>query len=52
MAEIKCAECGRERTESDRDYSPMQVMFGQPIGWYSGDDGEICGAYMERIMKL
>jgi hypothetical protein len=22
------------------DYNPIQVITGQPLGWYSGDDGE------------
>jgi hypothetical protein len=26
-------------------------MTGQPLGWYSGDDGEICPEDMERAMS-
>jgi hypothetical protein len=42
-----CIVCGRERTPEDVDYSPLQVMTAQPCGWYSGDDGEICGHDMD-----
>lgn len=42
-----CDMCGRERTPQDKNYSPMQVVTGQPCGWYSGDDGEICGHDMD-----
>jgi hypothetical protein len=46
-----CVVCGRHRTPADREYSPLQVMTGQPLGWYSGDDGEICPEDMERAMS-
>ena len=42
-----CIICHRERTAEDKNYSPMQVITGQPCGWYSGDDGEICGHDMD-----
>lgn len=42
-----CGICGRERTPADKDYSPMQAITGQPCGWYSADDGEICGHDMD-----
>lgn len=45
----ECVICGRERTLGDGehpmdsyDYNPLQVVTGKPVGWYSGDDGEIC----------
>lgn len=39
----KCSLCGRERTIDDAyDYNPLQAMTGKPLGWYSGDDGEVC----------
>lgn len=44
---VTCIICNRERTPEDKDYSPMQVVWGQPCGWYSGDDGEICGHDMD-----
>lgn len=47
---VKCQVCGRERTPEDRDYSPMQVFLGQKLGWYSGDDGELCGADLQNIL--
>lgn len=46
--EIKCLACGRERDaynnpEDMHNYSPASIIIdGQPSGWYSGDDGEIC----------
>lgn len=46
----KCLECKRERTPEDKDYSPMQAVTGQPCGWYSGDDGEICGHCMDVML--
>ena len=45
-----CAVCGRERTADDRDYSPLQVIHGRPLGWYSGDDGEICPEDFAKLM--
>lgn len=45
----RCLLCTRERTVGDPDhpmdaydYNPLQVVTGQPLGWYSGDDGEVC----------
>lgn len=47
-----CGSCGRERTLSDAyDYNPLQVVTGQPLGWYSDDDGEICPECMERVIR-
>lgn len=46
-----CTQCGRERTPDDGAYSPMQVIFGQRIGWYSGDDGEICPEDMTTLIR-
>lgn len=41
---------GHEETPEDKDYTPIQVMTGQPCGWYSGDDGEICGHDMDVML--
>lgn len=47
----RCSDCHRERTINDfNDYNPLQVVTGQPIGWYSGSDGEICGGCMAKMM--
>lgn len=47
----KCSSCRRERTLADvYDYNPLQVITGQPLGWYSGDDGEVCPECMTRIV--
>ena len=52
MSEIqKCGVCGRERTLEDAyHYSPLQVITGQPLGWYSAEDGEICPEDMTEMM--
>jgi len=47
---VTCCVCNRERTPQDVDYSPLQVMTNQPCGWYSGDDGEICGHDMDVML--
>lgn len=48
----KCIICARERTIEDAyDYNPLQVVTGQPLGWYSGDDGEICPQDMEKMLR-
>lgn len=48
----KCGACGRERTLNDvNDYSPLQAITGAPLGWYSGDDGEICPQDMTKMMR-
>lgn len=48
---MTCDECGRERDLSDvNDYSPLQVLTGSPVGWYSGSDGEMCGACMANLI--
>lgn len=47
-----CDICGRERTDQDPDYEPLQLLtLGTRIGWYSGDDGEICGADMQIMFQ-
>ena len=47
----KCSSCSRPRTIADAyDYNPLQVVTGQPLGWYSGDDGEVCPECMTRIV--
>lgn len=47
-----CDMCGRERTiHDDYDYNPLQVVTGRPLGWYSGDDGEICSRCMTKTLR-
>lgn len=48
---VECMECKREREPMDDDYNPMQVIFGAKIGWYSDDDGELCGECMSALLK-
>lgn len=47
-----CSLCRRQRTVSDAyDYNPLQVITGQPVGWYSGDDGEVCPQCMAKTLS-
>lgn len=53
-----CSICKRERTAGDGDhpmdaydYSALQVITRQKLGWYSGDDGEVCPEDMERTVR-
>jgi len=48
----ECSLCRRERTAMDAyDYNPLQVITRQPLGWYSGDDGELCPECMTKTMR-
>lgn len=40
---IRCLDCDRHRKPDEPDYNPIQLLIGQAPGWYSGDDGELCG---------
>ena len=46
-----CDVCGRESNEYDYAYTPMQVFLGNDLGWYSGDDGEMCGECMTKALR-
>lgn len=53
-----CELCGRRRTVADPrhhmdayDYSLLQAINGQRLGWYSADDGEICPECMEVTVR-
>jgi hypothetical protein len=53
----RCSMCRRERTigmgehpMDAYDYSPLQVIGGKSVGWYSGDDGEMCPECMTRTL--
>lgn len=48
---VTCDMCARERHEHDFDYGPLQVIAGTDLGWYSGDDGELCGDCMTNLMR-
>lgn len=58
MTEIPtCMSCKRDRTTGGGahpmdayDYSPLQVVTRQPLGWYSGDDGEMCPECMTSTL--
>ena len=52
-----CCICGRERTIGDPryhtdayDYHPKQARTGQPLGWYSGRDAQICPEDFTKLM--
>lgn len=49
-----CQLCSRERDPyrpmDAYDYNPLQVMSGLPVGWYHGDDGEICPECMTKSL--
>lgn len=48
----QCSACRRERTIHDAyDYNPLQVVTGKPLGWYSGDDGELCPDCMTKTLR-
>lgn len=54
----KCSVCQRERTIGTPehpmdayDYNPAQVITGKPLGWYSGDDGEVCPEDMTTMIR-
>jgi hypothetical protein len=53
-----CDMCGRQRTVGtpehpmdSYDYNASQVVTGQPLGWYSAPDGEICPEDMTRMLR-
>lgn len=53
----RCGMCRRRRDplNPDRpmdgyDYSAIQVITGRPLGWYSGDDGEVCPECITRTL--
>ena len=54
----KCSSCQRDRSigagehpMDAYDYSPLQMITGRPMGWYSGDDGEVCPECMEQTLR-
>lgn len=58
FATPECSVCKRRRTLGDSehpmdayDYTPMQVISGQPLGWYSGPDGQVCPEDMTKMME-
>lgn len=53
-----CSLCRRQRALADADYpmdaydySPMQAITGQPLGWYSGSDGQMCPECLTTMMR-
>lgn len=50
MHEITCQDCGKLRTD-EPDYNPLALLAGADPGWYSGDDGELCGPCMVALFQ-
>lgn len=48
--DIRCETCGTHRTEADKDFHPMQVLSGQPCGWFSDEGEEICGRCVDMLI--
>lgn len=49
-----CSLCRRRRGLDGMDaydYNPAQVITGKPLGWYSGDDGEVCPECMTKTIR-
>lgn len=46
-----CSDCGKTRT-NEPDYTFIQPITGQPLGWYSGDDGEFCPDDIAKLMNM
>jgi hypothetical protein len=51
VVEQVCAECGKVR-DGEPEYNAIQAITGQPLGWYSGDDGEFCPDDIAKLMNL
>lgn len=49
-----CSLCSRERDPyrpmDAYDYNPLQVLSGLPVGWYTGDDGNVCPECMTKTL--
>ena len=51
MTGVTCELCFVERKDGERDYNPFRAIQGDPNpGWYSGDDGEMCGPCVMALM--
>lgn len=46
-----CEKCRRVRMPGEREYDSLQIFSGGPYGWYSGDDGEVCGRCLARMIE-
>lgn len=47
----RCGQCDRERRADELDYTPLQALLALPLGWYSGDDGELCPECMTKLLR-
>jgi hypothetical protein len=49
---VVCASCRRKRTlADDYDYNPLQLVTGRPLGWYNGEDEQLCGQCLTATMR-
>lgn len=46
----ECQLCGAKRSPGTPDYDPVALITAGRIGWYSGDDGEMCPTCMAEAM--
>lgn len=47
---VTCDICGQVRLGEHGTYSPLQVIMGQPLGWSSSSDGEVCPECLAKLM--
>lgn len=55
----ECEVCGEQKPEGASEYNPLALLVVNPVdnlggnnpGWYSGDDGELCGDCMLTIFR-
>jgi len=48
---VRCYECRIEKPEDAAEYNAINLVYNAPPGWYSGSDGELCGACMTKMFK-
>jgi hypothetical protein len=54
VSETKCSQPGCDAVKNPLipDYSPVQLMTDQALGWYSGDDGEFCPQHIAELVAM
>lgn len=49
---IVCTSCKRTRTvNDDYDYTPLQIFTGRKLGWFNGENEQMCGECLTKTMK-
>jgi len=51
MSKTVCDICKKEKPDDVEPYNAVELLKGWNPGWYSGDDGEICGDDMLALYK-